>query len=343
MLHYTTYSQQAFFMAILHYKINSRELNAYTDLSSELTYQDQKNYLFDLDYLTGIHVIGEHAQDFLQGQLTCDLREIHEQQMRKGALCDLKGRIIALLDVINWNGHGFQLILPRDLLTGTRASLIKTAMFSRVTLAHATHYQLFGFHLQNENDAVPFHLKLSNTIGAVTSNEDYCCYYLGNHFYILMVENSKALMLRDQFKTGSQFRGSLSWHMLQLQNKRIEIYPESRGLFLPHRLGLQLSGYLSFDKGCYKGQEIIARTHYRAKLKHELKMFKIHTKEILVSGKKILEEEGKVEIGELVDFCPIGDGVYLIAASMLFEHAPRIRIEGHQDILHLDLLQEQSS
>lgn len=325
-------------MNIEYYKINSRQLSAYTPLADEFIHHEQKNYLFDLAYLTGIHVIGEQAQDFLQGQLTCDLRTIHERQMQKGALCDLKGRILALLDVINWRSHGFQLILPRDLLTSTKASLAKTAMFSRVTLAHANHYQLFGFYLQNENDVVPFHLKLSNLVGEVTSQGDYCCYGLGHSFYILLVENTKAQGLREQFETCSQFRGSLAWHRLQLQKKRIEIYPESRGLFLPHRLGLQLSGYLSFDKGCYKGQEIIARTHYRAKLKHELKLFKVHTNEILLSGKKIFNEEGKIEIGELVDFCPIGEEEYLIAASMLFEHSHCIRIEEHHEVIHLNSL-----
>jgi folate-binding protein YgfZ len=322
-------------MAILQYQINSRHLTAFAPLTSELLYAPDKNYLFDLAYLSGMHVAGDRAQDFLQGQLSCDLRDVNELQMRKGVMCDLKGRILALLDVVNWSGRGFQLLLPSDLLPNTKASLAKTAMFSRVTLNQANNYQLFGFHLQSEHDLIPFDLQLPNIPYAVTYQENYCCYCLGNNIYVFLVDNVLAQALREKFTVCSQSRGSLAWHELQLQQKRIEIYPESRGLFLPHRLDLHTLDYLSFNKGCYKGQEIIARTHYRAKLKHELKLFKIHSKIPLLSGKKILNEEGKFEVGELVDFCPIADGEYLIAASMVFEHPRRVRIDADSEIISL--------
>ncbi len=314
-------------MTTLPYQINTRQLTAFAPLAEELAYDTDKNYLFDLAYLAGIHVAGERAQEFLQGQLSCNLLEVNEHQMRKGALCDLKGRILALLDVVNWSGHGFQLILPRDLLPGTKASLAKTAMFSRVILNHVSDYQVFGFHLQNDDDFVPFDLKLSDTPYAVIYQSNYCCYCLGNNFYIFLVDVAHAQALRDEFIKHSQLRGSLAWQALQLQQKRVEIYPESRGLFLPHRLGLQLSGYLSFDKGCYKGQEIIARTHYRAKLKHELRIFKIQTGETLHSGQKIFNDGGKIEVGELIDFCPVGGEEYLIAASVVFECPERVLFE----------------
>jgi folate-binding protein YgfZ len=320
---------------MLPFQVNTRQLTAFAPLADELVYDSGKNYLFDLAYLAGIHVAGDRAQEFLQGQLSCDLREVDEHQMRKGALCDLKGRILALLDVVNWTGHGFQLLLPRDLLPSTKASLAKTAMFSRVILNNASNYELLGFHLQTDNDLIPFNLKLSNTPYDVVYQDNYCCYCLGNNFYIFLVDIAHAQTLRDQFIKLSQWRGSLAWHALQLQQKRVEIYPESRGLFLPHRLGLQLSGYLSFDKGCYKGQEIIARTHYRAKLKHELKIFKILTDEAFRTGQKIFNDDGKIEIGELVDFCPSGNKEYIIAASVLFEYPQKVLIESQQEIVDL--------
>lgn len=320
-------------MTTISYQINTRALTAFAPIDEELSYESDKNYLFDLAYLAGLHVAGERAHEFLQGQLSCDVRKVNEQHMQQGAMCDLKGRILALLDVVDWHEHGIQLILPRDLLLNTKASLAKTAMFSRVTL-QPSDYQIFGFYLQNENDITPFDIKLSNISYGVTSEESYCCYCLGNNFYLLLVEKAHVPLLQKQFSTCMQERGSLAWHALQLQQKRIEIYPESRGLFLPHRLGLQLSGYLSFDKGCYKGQEIIARTHYRAKLKHELKLFKIFTKETLHAGQKIVNDDN-VEMAELVDFCPTGKDEYLIAASILIDHPLDVFIEGHKEKVNL--------
>ena len=312
------------------YQINSRQLTAFTPLAIELAYESNKNYLFDLSYLGGIHVDGARADEFLQGQLSCDLREVTHQQMRQGALCNLKGRVLALVDTINWNGHGSELILPTDLLLDTQRSLAKTAMFSRVSLHLATDYQIYGFYLQNKNDDIPFNIELPDTPYSVVSNDTHCCYCLEKNFYIFLIKTQHTPTMRDQFIKKLQWRGSLAWHALQLQQKRIEIYPESRGMFLPHRLGLQLSGYLSFNKGCYKGQEIIARTHYRAKLKHELKLFVISTDETLRSGQKLFGNKDNLEVGELIDYCPIGGRNVLMSASILFEHPSKIYIEGHQ-------------
>lgn len=318
------------------YEINSRQLTAFAPLSSELQYELTKNYLFDLSYLSCLKLTGERAQEFIQGQISCDVREVSVKQIRQGALCNLKGRVLALLDVLNWNGNDIDLILPNDLLADTQTSLAKTAMFSRVSLRQTNDYLIFGFFLQNKNDTIPFNLNLTDTPYEVLSDEKYCCYCLGHGFYIFLVVPEAFEKIRNLFLKKSQWKGSLAWHALQMQQKRIEIYPESRGMFLPHRLGLQFSGYLSFDKGCYKGQEIIARTHYRAKLKHELKVFTIETVEPLRSGLKVFSHD--VEIGELVDFCPFGDRRFLVSVSMLFEHPIEVLIEGHEGLVGLNPL-----
>ena len=322
-------------MSLKNYTINQRSLTTYSPLVNELTFDANKNYLFDLSCLSGLELHGDKAQEFLQGQLSCDVRGVNPHQFRQGALCNLKGRILAEVDVISWFEQGLHLIVPMDLLEATQLTLSKTAPFSRVTLHQATDYQLLGFYLQNPNDKTPFNIKLPNTDYAVSSEDMCCAYHLGHGVYIFMVKNDHKANLIDEFVQQAQWRGSLAWHALQLKHQRIEIYPESRGMFLPHRLDLHLKGYLSFDKGCYKGQEIIARTHYRAKLKHELRVFTIRTNELLQSGQRLLEANGKTEIGELVDYCPIGDDAFLIAASIIFEPPESIYIEGHQALVVL--------
>jgi folate-binding protein YgfZ len=317
------------------HQINSRQLTTFSPLTTELVYAPNTNYLFDLSYLAVLQVIGDKAQEFLQGQLSCDLRDVTPQQMRQGALCNLKGRVLALADVINWFLHGLHLIVPADLLIETQTSLAKTAMFSRVTLHPATDYQLFGFYLQNINDVIPFDGELPKMPYEVVYQDGYCCYCFEKDFYIFLVNAHQAQALREKFIKISQWRGSLAWHALQLQRKRIEIYPQSRGMFLPHRIGLQLSNYLSFNKGCYKGQEIIARTHYRAKLKHELKLFTIETDETLQPGQKLFSNDNSTDIGELLDYCPIGEKTFLIIASVLFEHPAQVHFEGHKHPISL--------
>ncbi|WED44401.1 YgfZ/GcvT domain-containing protein [Legionella cardiaca] len=315
------------------YLINQRPYTYTLSFQNEFTFQKNKNYLFELSHLGGVCVKGERAQEFLQGQLTCDVKKVTSTAMRQGAQCNLKGRILALLDVICWND--FQLILPNDLLVDTQNSLSKTAMLSRVTLEPANTYQIYGFYLNNPDDHLPTNVQLTSECFEVLQTDDYCSYYLGNNLYIFLVRDNLVNTFIEPFCQNQQYRGSLGWHYLQLCNKYLQIYPTTRGLFLPHRLDLHLSNYISFDKGCYKGQEIIARTHYRAKLKHGLRLFFIETKEPVLAGKKIFDASGNAEIGELIDFSPLDNNHYLIAASILFEHPWEIRIEDQTNTVAL--------
>jgi len=297
--------------------INAREYTSFSPIQNELNLDPQKNYLFELSYLGCLDMMGSRSSEFLQGQLSCDLHDVTPDQMRFGAMCNLKGRILALLDVIDW--HGLHLIVPNDLLEQTQISLAKTAAFSQVKLTPSTSFRLFGFYLQNREDITPFNANLPEERLRVVYDDIFCAYHLGEGYYIFVVNTLETQDICAPFIQQKQWRGSLAWHALQLRQNRLEIYPQSRGLFLPHRLGLQLSGYLNFNKGCYKGQEIVARTHYRAKLKHEMKLFTIQTDEPLQSGQPLFANDNHAEVGELIDFCPINEGETMIAASVIFD------------------------
>jgi tRNA-modifying protein YgfZ len=292
-----------------------------------------QNTLFDLPHLSALNILGEKSSEFLQGQISCDAHHVDTHHMRQGALCNLKGRVLALPDVLSW--HGLKLILPQNLLEKTQNSLTKTAMLSRVTLEPAPHYHMFGFYLHDTKQALPLEGAWPSEKNAVLAQDNACAYHLGENFYIILVDTSILEAIKAPFIQQDTFQNADSWHALRLQHGDIQIYPESRGLFLPHRLGLQNTGHLNFDKGCYKGQEIIARTHYRAKLKHAMKIFIIESQEALKPGLRIMTEDGTREVGELVDFCSIGNSQCMIAASLLLDHPNTIRFEEHEQIFKL--------
>lgn len=309
--------------------INSRVLTTFHSINDELKLDKKKNYLFDLTYLDIIELNGDKSLDFLQGQLTCDVNAVSDIQIAQGAQCNLKGRILALVDIINW--QGFKLLVPKDLVESTKNSLNKTAQLSRISLSENRDLQIFGLLLQNPTDLLPDSLFIPNNLYAKAYNEDYCYYHLGMGYYIFVVKKHCVDKFTQQFSQSDQLLGSLTWHTLRLFQKQIEIYPESRGLFLPHRLDLHQTQYLNFDKGCYKGQEIIARTHYRATLKHELKIFTVQTNERIFSGQKLIRSNESSELGELVDYSYINENTYLIAASVLKEPIDQALFEGHSE------------
>ena len=292
-----------------------------------------QNTLFNLPNLSVLNLLGEQASEFLQGQISCDVNQVNANTMRQGALCNLKGRVLALPDVLSW--HGLKLILPQNLLEQTQKSLAATAMLSRVTLEPVTQYHTLGFYLHDAIQVLPLEGVWPSEKNGVLTHEKACAYHLGDNFYMLLVDTSLLEAMKTPFKQQNLLQNAEAWHALRLQCGEIQIYPGSRGLFLPHRLGLHNTGHLSFDKGCYKGQEIIARTHYRSKIKHAIIIFILETAEILKPGLRIMTEDGVLEVGELVDFCYIGNNQVMIAASILLEHPSTVRFEEHEQTFKL--------
>ncbi|MFJ1267459.1 folate-binding protein YgfZ [Legionella lytica] len=313
--------------------INHRALTTFAPIETELKLQPEKNYLFDLSYLGILDVAGDKAGEFLQGQLTCDVNSISDIQMIQGAQCNLKGRILSLIDVFNWKG--IKLMLPKDLLEATINSLNKTAMLSRVSLKENKELVALGFYLQNSQDIVPDSHFFPTNLYALTYGADYCCFHLGNGFYIFIGGADFAETISKRFAEQQQLLGSLTWHSLRLARRQLEIYPDSRGMFLPHRLDLQQTPYLSFNKGCYKGQEIIARMHYKSTLKHQLNVYSIVTDDEIYSGQKLISETNGSEVGELVDYSVLAAGHYLVAVSILKGIESLALFEGHKKAVQL--------
>lgn len=307
------------------YTINTRELTCYSSLAEELNLANTSNCLFDLSHLGVIDLKGDKAVDFLQGQLTADIRKVNEQRMIPAAQCNLKGRILSLMDVLAW--HGLKIVLPKDLLEKTLDSLSKTAMLSRVVLSPNTSIALFGYRQLSASaeDAIP---GLPTDLYAQTLGENYCAYHIGNGFYIILCLCADKTATAWPFSRRIPLLGSLTWQRLSLQQGQVSIYPDTRGLFLPHRLGLHLQDYISFNKGCYKGQEIIARMHYKSTVKHALRVCQLLTNQTIHAGQKLLNPETGSEVAEIIDYSINNEEGYLAALSILQDYHGAVLLEG---------------
>ena len=110
------------------------------------------------------------------------------------------------------------------------------------------------------------------------------------------------------------------WHTLDILSKIPQLSPKTQGLFLPHHLNLPELGAVSFNKGCYLGQEIIARMQYKAKIKKHLAIFECESSDLctLEPGDAIYKTDSPNEepVGHIVNICN-----RLILASVLDEAA----------------------
>lgn len=299
-----------------HVSINDRHYTYTKDFSSELIFDLDKTYICQLEYLQCVSVIGDNAGKFLQGQLSCNIDLVNEQHFCPALLCSLKGRIIAMMDVICC--HDYQLVLEKDITEKTLSVLQKAAMISKVQLKPSNNYQALGIIGMPGNFDLPIHPPTEGN--NLSQNETACLYRIANNMHILLLKNKDAESLTSKYST--LMKGSLLWHYLSLKNQRPSIYLQTQGLFLPHRLDFhRVQDMISMNKGCFRGQEIIARTHYRAKLKHQYCTYVSDTQP--QTAEKILYNEK--EAGEIIDWCPIDDDQFLIAASVKTEYIDKLK------------------
>lgn len=205
-------------------------------------------------YLGLLSISGPDALKLLQGQFTCDVSEISPHTSCLTAQCNPQGRIIVLGYLCYFNDR-YLFSIPKSMILIALNALKKYAIFFKVNVEDVTlQYHQFG--VKN------------------TSNIEH----LDHTLLVCISENSHYLGIRLTSEKGSYSEDlqeamvtSLEeWKHLNIISGIPSIYPETCEKFLPHDLNLPKLGAVNFKKGCYTGQEIIARMEYRGKPKNRL-------------------------------------------------------------------------
>ncbi len=222
-----------------------------------------------------ISICGPDAFTFLQGQLTCDMATVTPGETVLGAFCNPKGRIRAIFRIFKRDDRYF-LYLPLSVLPQTLDSIKKYAKFSKVTLqdesTHLSCWGTFGANADNFIDSLrnnPIQNKQDISILTISALR-YVLIGTGDT-YPIIESFIKPKNLDFPFSVAENENGDFeAWKSLDIENLIPEIWPETIEQFLPHDIGLVDLGAVSFKKGCYCGQEIIARMEYRGKSKKQL-------------------------------------------------------------------------
>jgi len=225
----------------------------------------------DLKALSVLEISGTQSTEFLQDQLSCDIREVTPTQSRLGVHCNAKGRVLATFRVFYRAPH-YYLLLPYSIVSLLLKDLNKYAPFYKVTLEDKSErFQKIGFMgpgiLQD----------LSNYSSSFTLDKNEV--YADNTTTLLSIPGifPRAILLSsDATLSHNTFipRAPFSyWETIDIKTGIVSVYPETRAIFTPHHLNYPKQGGISFTKGCYTGQEVIARMHYLGKLKQQLYQF----------------------------------------------------------------------
>jgi folate-binding protein YgfZ len=230
--------------------------------------------LISLDNLGVIHVSGDDAQTFLQGQLSNDINLTDSGKSQISAYCNPKGRILAQFLVIP-TGDGYYLLCPKAILDKTLARLRMFVLRSQVTLNDMSE-RLVCLGLSGKQTA---------DLGLSLPEQDYDLNYNGQYFVtrlpsqpprcLFVMDTASAKSFWQSKRDKCQPASEAVWQWLDIQAGLPSISTETVEEFVPQMVNLELIGGVNFKKGCYPGQEIVARMHYLGKPKR--RMFRLHS------------------------------------------------------------------
>jgi len=239
-----------------------------------------------------IKISGSEASKFLQGQLTINVETLNDHA-KLAAHCNSQGRIISLFYILKW-AESFLICLPPDNLDIAISALKKYAVFFKVQIEDiSAQLKCIG-----SEDCLG--LEEPHYVGTI----HYADYHPSLTQSVYIYEQSDFIIENDKL--------SKQWKLKRLLAKIPMIYAATSAKFLPHDLELPSFGAIDFHKGCYTGQEIIARMQYRGKLKTHLYCAEINTSSVPALASDIISKSSVV--GSLVDYCAI-DGGYRILIS----------------------------
>jgi tRNA-modifying protein YgfZ len=234
-----------------------------------------------LDHLAIIRVTGEDSETFLQGQFSNDIKHVTPQQAQLSSWCSPKGRVLTQLLVMRQES-GYILVLPRAVLDTTLKRLRMFVLRSKVSIEDvSTSLVCLGC----AGPGSPAHLsqlygKLPVTDYAMHTATGIAVIRIPGLTarYLLIGNPDNFVSQWARLSLSQVLAGNAPWQWLDIQAGLPSVLPGIVDEFVPQMLNLEVLGAVNFTKGCYPGQEIVARTHYLGKVKRRL--YKAHVDQI---------------------------------------------------------------
>jgi folate-binding protein YgfZ len=299
----------------------------------ELSVAITGNVFADLSHYGLVSVHGEDAQAFLQGQFTNDLGAVDDRHSQLSGYCNAKGRLLANFRVFH-RGDSYYLCLPNEMIEGLIKRLRMFVLRSQVTLEDASetfvHLGVSG--ADSEEELRSFAGEIPATPHTVCQNEQQLIVRVpGIHpSFEIFTDVDTACELWTRLNVHSAPIGAEAWQLLDIQAGIPMIYALTSEAFVPQMINLQLIDGVSFKKGCYPGQEIVARMQYLGKLKRRMYRTMIDTDSAPQPGADIYcSSDPTQSAGKVVSAAAHPDGGYAALAVLQIGSA-----EGAAD-LHL--------
>jgi len=267
-----------------------------------------------------LHITGPDTLKFLQGQVTCDTRGINPAHARPGAYCTPQGRVVCDFLLFETGPEQFALRMRREIRAHASAVFGKYIIFSKAKLdalredwlpvaAWGEEAALALAEVFGEAPAGPYGVHRAQDAIIVQTDEN------GRRFECF-VRSAASESLLAHFARCMQVATEDQWQARQITDGIARIQSATVEEFVPQILNYDLTGYISFNKGCYTGQEVVARLHYRGKPKRRSYVATLPAANDCAAGTSLYDAVTGQSVGTVVNCSTTTQGaVALVAAT----------------------------
>jgi len=284
------------------------------DAQDELLATQRSTVLCDLSQFGILKISGEEAQSFLQNMVSSDVREVSPRQAQISSLSTPKGRMLATF-LIWQRDSDYYLQLPRDLCAVIRKRLSMFILRSKVKIEEASDIVIrLGLAGEGATSLLQQHFgSVPSQPFAIEQHDNSNVIQVGPERYQINTSVHHAPALWQNLVCHARAVGSSSWDWLNICSGIPVILTATQEQFVPQMANLELIGGVNFKKGCYPGQEIVARMQYLGKSKR--RMYLAHVNGSTQAGEQLFSAEVDGHIcGMVANAAPAPGGGYDLLA-----------------------------
>ncbi|MEK9649126.1 MAG: hypothetical protein VW337_08455 [Gammaproteobacteria bacterium] len=251
------------------------------------------NYITSLEYQGLLKVSGEDSEKFLQGQLTCDLENLPSHNWVLGAACNSRGRVYSSFRILRTDDTFF-MALQMGILPITQNTLQKYIPFYKAEMQDASsEYKRFGLWGNEVRALLEESVGPLPKPGSAADFEKALILNLGGNLHRFEFWCPKIQNLPEGLTSQLQEKDSVLWRELDHDHGIFMIDEGDVEQYTPEEAGMDVANFVSFEKGCYTGQEIVARMHYKGKGLKRLHQVSF-TSDTPLTSAILVNSEGKV-------------------------------------------------
>jgi folate-binding protein YgfZ len=288
------------------------------DPKAELLAARDGTIVADLSHNALLRVTGDDATTFLHNQFTNDVEALPVGASQWNGWCSPKGRLLATF-LLSRTRDGFLILLPAEIAAATAKRLGMFVLRSKVRIEDASSgLARIGFAGKAAGATVARHWGQAPGPMRSVEGEHGTCVALDAERFVIYAPTSTARRTFDLLAESARPAGAEAWAWSMVQAGIPIIVAATQEAFVPQMANFDLVGGVSFRKGCYPGQEIVARTQYRGILKRRMALAHADAA-ALAPGQRVFSRAlGDQAAGEVVNAAPAPEGGtdFLVVAQL---------------------------